>query len=319
MLAQQPKNLKEKFALKKAQKKAKKHEIAKEKVEKDYELKRKAIKSNTIQNAKPHKEMRLQAIMDDSECFQKHELWERKQKNLDALENIIHFRAMPQSIAVLETVLRGGKIIALLLQDESPTSCQDLLEAVAKAEPQLKQNAYTQAPVNERRQMLAWVKTVIEMIHSWESILAKQVIKLIEVYNTGLQVCAYHLAFYRCDNDVIVATAQIANGYSLRECAKSLNRKENELRDEVLKAVKNIYKIAMTQTDCKGVIPPTSIPEIRQDGIKHVLNFDNLADIVKVAYHHFVKPFTQGFGIDLLNIAEYEREVDLIQLRLRKH
>lgn len=98
-----------------------------------------------------------------------------------------------------------------------------------------------------------------------------------------------------------------------------MNRKENELRESVLQAAKYIYKISLTQTECNGTTPPQSIPDIRQDGMKWLLNFDNLRNVALTGFNRWTKPFSEKYGIDLLNLAEYAYQVDKTRLRLLRH
>lgn len=317
-------SLKERFAAKKAAKAEQKNKQQHKQVVSDYKHNKNFIKSNNRKFSLRHKQARENALLaekDNRTTCSDSEITHRYETMIEAFENLVSLREMPQTIAMLETVVRAGKILTLMLQDVSKEYVETHLKKdVEQAEYELLNNAYRVFESEaDRRHHLRHILYVIDALSVWHKSFTKEAIKHIECYNTGLQICAYYLKFYQRDNDTIVATHKISLGHSLRECAKAMNRKENELRESVLQAAKYIYKISLTQTECNGITPPQSITDLRQDGMQWLLNFDNLRDVALTGFHHWAKPFSEKYGIDLLNLAEYAYQLDLNRLRLLRH
>lgn len=310
-------SLKERFAQKKTDKKIKQLERTAKQPEKrlsHYQHKkslRQATKFEQVQRAN-----RIALVMDNGECTPPEQIAQIMQSDKQALDDLIYYRNMPQASTSLELTLRMAKIMANVLQDTSPNCSNSLLDTVAKAEYGFNQATQADQSPNQRRTLFYWLDYLIEEMAIWHGMFSKKAIEIMANYNTGVQVAVYFLLFYRLPENVVLSAVRTIGGDSIRQLAKQYQIKEPELRYNILIAAKYLYRIGVTQEPCKDIEPALSIPQMREKAWQYLNDFDRLVTISANAVHGMIKPFHLRYGIALINLIDYEKEIVAIQKRI---
>ena len=236
--------------------------------------------------------------------------------NKNALNELIYYKNLPKNIAILEMTIRAAKIMTYFLDEFNQQVGDNLRETVRKSELELLDATTLDQSPNQRRSGFFWLDYLIDEMSYWHGAVGRNLIDYIKEYNSAIQFSAYFLAVYQLPEKILIATFAIINGASLRETAKKVEMKENELRIEVLSAAKKLYRIGLTQPQCNGIEPVwDSVIQMRTQQYPYIADFDRFSQMAQIAFR-LVDDFNHFFGVDVLNINAFNRRIIEIQKQI---
>lgn len=225
------------------------------------------------------------------------------------LQNLVHQRDIAESIIFFEDMVRNAKIftefLSVLPNKEYRAS---LLDTVAQCEEILKDDS---KPLDASADQLYYyyepLEWLVDDMANWAKVLSQHSQDIIGYYSHAIHICAYVLLLYKTPA-ITVAAIKIINGANSRELAKELNMKESDFRVAVLKVARYFYKIGATQASCKNMKAANSIPEMRTKEYRYIADLDKIGRLLGKAFEA-ATDFFEEYGIDLLNIKDYQAQV----------
>lgn len=245
------------------------------------------------------------------------EIQAERERDKKAFEDMVYYRNLPEAISYFETIIRGSRLIGLILQYINPSCCKDLIENSNLGENAMKKwgQVYDMSP-NQRRQVLSSLMFLCDLVRIYQSALSQETFNAIKSVNTAIQVAAYFLKIYESDPVLSRAMFRVINGESSRKIASELGLKELDLKLKILNIAKYLFRIGQAITECDGIKPAYSIPCLRAKQYRYLGDFQFLANFSADFVFKVLKPFRLEYGIDILDLPKYELKVVQIQKKV---
>lgn len=254
----------------------------------------------------------------DGQSYTDEEIVAEYRKDLQHLKNLIYYRDIPQAVSHFELVIRGSRLIAAMLQYYHNRCCVDLIDSANKAQDELKQAAVYEMPLETRLKCFEELKTLCYMFRVWQSALSKESFNSIAAVNTATQVVAYFTHLFEYDKEMVKAAFRIIHGENSRKIAAELGIKEFNLKMGVLIVGKYLYRIGITQEECKDIQPAERIPQLRAKEYKYLAEFKFLAELASANLNTVLRPFARDFEVDCLDLNHYAEDVVRILKQLHQ-
>lgn len=256
-------------------------------------------------------------VYQEGEDYTDDEIAAAYKNDLQHWQNLIHYQNIAEAISHFETVIRGSRLLGMMLQDEKSRCHVDLINTANKAQAELQFAQVYGMPIQERSKCFEELETLCYLVRTWQGALSKKSFRAIEAVNTAMQVNAYFAKLFEHDKEMVKAAFRIIHGESSRKIAAELGIKETELKMGVLPVGKYLYRIGITQKECEKITPAGSIPEMRANEYKYLADFNFLATLAALCMNDVLQPFRNNFQVDFLNLAEYQETILRVLAQLR--
>lgn len=226
----------------------------------------------------------------------------------ESIKNLLHYEALVYrydriSVTVFEKLIRAMRVVSCIYADGELSKTTN--EAQAAIEKLREKDSDGLSP-NQRREILKPLMKLIQYCDAYDEIVPEKTIDKIAFYCASVQVALYTASLYDRPRKYIQSMFDIINGKSIRAIAKEIGEKENVLREEVLNAAWNFYRIA----ECNNALEPAdTIPELRAEGYKMLGNFEILGDFIRLSTSKFLIPFEENTGISLINYNKFSNSL----------
>lgn len=228
----------------------------------------------------------------------------------ESIKNLLHYEAMVYgydriSVTVFEKLIRAMRVVSCIYADGELSKTTN--EAQAAIEELREKDSDGLSP-NQRREILKPLMKLIQYCDAYDEIVPEKTIDKIAFYCASVQIALYTARLYDQPRKYIQAMFDIINGKSIRAIAKEIGEKENVLREEVLNAAWNLYRIAECNNDLE---PADTIPELRAERYKMLGNFEILTDFIRLSTEKFLIPFEEHTGISLINYNKFRNDLKM--------
>ncbi|HFC8542678.1 TPA: hypothetical protein ACFP4Q_000792 [Neisseria weaveri] len=232
----------------------------------------------------------------------------------DEIRNLMHYGTLVyeyniQSVMVFEKLIRAMRLVSAIYQD---TSLRGMCRAAEEAINRLKDD---DSSPNERRIMLRPLVILSRMAAQYGEIIPAKTTEYIAEYCAAIQVCLYATSLYDRPISHIKALDAVINGESLRSQAKKYGIKEPLMRDYILSAAWNLYRIAECFVE---VEEPNSIPDLRRPEWLDFGNPENLQSKIGHIVQTRLIPFENATGLTLIDYNVFRRQLVKIETQSSK-
>lgn len=226
----------------------------------------------------------------------------------ESIKNLLHYEALVYgydriSVTVFEKLIRAMRVVSCIYADGELSKATN--EAQAAIEKLREKDSDNLSP-NQRREVLKPLLRLTQYCDAYDEIVPENTIDKIAFYCASVQIALYAASLYDRPRKYIQAMFDIINGKSIRAIAKEICEKENVLREEVLSAAWNFYRIA----ECNSALEPAdTIPALRTEGYRMLGNFETLADFIRLSTTKFLIVFEENTGISLINYNQFLKDL----------
>lgn len=233
----------------------------------------------------------------------------------DCIRSHMHFDTLvygwnTESASVFEKLTRAMRVVAALYGDEKVSA---MCNATQKAIEKLRDD---DSSPNQRRVMLRPLILLAEMAYQYAQILPEQAHLHLASYCSAVQVALYTPALFDTETKYLKAMNAIINGESLRSLAKQMGEKENVLREKVLDTAYLLYRVV----ECFEYTPEINgIPDLRNPIWKKYTDHAWFEGKIKQAINGYLIPFEERTGISLIDVRQYESNLNRIKARHKIH
>lgn len=246
------------------------------------------------------------------------ELIEKEQaERIAAYENLIYRRNMLETMDYFEHMANMVHLFGVLRNHipTTPKPNDTLWHNTANAATACfapPSSNWGESP-NQRREHFAPVLEMVKAMYALQKVMPQKIGGYFSEYSTTVIMTKSMIKlFTRHNPKVIDSLFQIIQGNSLRQSAKFHGIKESQLREEVIIASTDLWKLA----NCYQRLPvASSIPELRQEAWKPYADTNFIRAIIKKATDTILLPFESHTGISLINHEKFKR--DLIEIEKR--
>lgn len=226
----------------------------------------------------------------------------------ESIKNLLHYDALIYrydriSVTVFEKLIRAMRVVSCIYADGELSKTTN--EAQAAIEKLIEKDSDGLSP-NQRREILKPLMKLIQYCDAYDEIVPEKTINKVAFYCASVQIALYTGSLYDRPRKYIQSLFDVINGKSIRTIAKEIGEKENVLREEVLNAAWNFYRIA----ECNNALEPAdTIPALRTEGYKMLGNLEILSDFIRLSTAKFLIPFEENTGISLINYNQLRKNL----------
>lgn len=226
----------------------------------------------------------------------------------ETIKNLMHYQALiygydVMSVTVFEKLIRAMRVISCIYAD------QELNRTTNAAEDAIRQMQAKEADdksPNQRREILKPLLKLIDYETAYGEIIPSKTIEKIALFCASVQIALYTAHLYSRPKRYVQALFDITQGATLREKAKELQEKENILREEILNAAWDFFRVV----ECnRKASPVDSIPDLRRPEFKELADAEKFADFVRGAMARVMIPFEQQTGISLIDYNQFRKDL----------
>lgn len=227
----------------------------------------------------------------------------------DEIRNLMHYGTLVyeyniQSVMVFEKLIRAMRLVSAIYQD---TSLRGMCKAAEDAIDRLKDD---DSSPNERRVMLRPLVILSSMAAQYGEIVPAKTTDSIAKYCSAVQVCLYSTSLYDRSIEHIEAMNAVIRGDSLRSQAKKYGIKEPLMRDYILSAAWNLYRMAECFVEIEE---PNNIPDLRWPEWLDFGNPESLSRKIKAVVQTWLIPFETATGLTLIDYNDFRRQLIKIE------
>lgn len=231
----------------------------------------------------------------------------------DIIKNLMHYQALIYgydviSVTVFEKLIRAMRVISCIYADSGLSQTSNAAEAAIR---KLQEDGADDKSPNQRREILKPLLKLIDYSTAYGEIIPSKTIDKVALFCAGVQIALYTAHLYSRPKRYVQALFDITQGATLREKAKELQEKENILREEILNAAWDFFRVV--ECNRKAGLVET-IPELRKPEFKELADAEKFADFVRGAMARVMIPFEQQTGISLIDYNKFRK--DLIKAEL---
>lgn len=231
----------------------------------------------------------------------------------DIIKNLMHYQVLiygyeVMSVTVFEKLIRAMRVISCIYADQELSRTTNAAEAAIR---QLQEKEADDKSPNQRREILKPLLKLIDYSTAYSEIIPSKTVDKVALFCASVQIALYTAHLYSRPKRYVQALFDIAQGATLREKAKELKEKENILREEILNAAWDFFRVV----ECnRKASPVEAIPELRRPEFKELADAEKFADFVRGAMARVMIPFEQNTGISLIDYNKFRK--DLIKAEL---
>lgn len=262
---------------------------------------------NTLANIEFKQKNNRLAMQEGAPC-EKEENTTDEIRSWFAYQDLVYYRNLTLAHEVFEKLIRAMRCIAKIYDNN------DFLQVISMAEAAIERNAREpDLSPNQRRAVLITVRRLINYQAAYAEITPAKTVEAIAYYCSAIEVSIYSTDYFDNDMTTVAALNKIIKGESLRKLATAMQIKQNTLRDKMLSAAYSLYRIAQ----CFDPIPmPKGIPDLRQKEWQPYSDGDWLNERIRYAVNHYLIPFEQNTGIQILNYKSFAKKIESIEMKL---
>lgn len=231
----------------------------------------------------------------------------------DIIKNLMHYQALiygydVMSVTVFEKLIRAMRVISCIYADSGLSQASNAAEAAIR---KLQEDGADDKSPNQRREILKPLLKLIDYSTAYGEIIPSKTIDKVALFCASVQIALYTAHLYSRPKRYVQALFDIAQGATLREKAKELQEKENILREEILNAAWDFFRVV----ECNRKADPVeAIPELRKPEFKELADAEKFADFVRAEMARVMIPFERQTGISLIDYNKFRK--DLIKAEL---
>lgn len=231
----------------------------------------------------------------------------------ETIKNLMHYQVLVygydvMSVTVFEKLIRAMRVISCIYADSGLSQTSNAAENAIR---KLQEDGADDKSPNQRREILKPLLKLIDYCTAYGEIIPSKTIDKVATFCASVQIALYTAHLYSRPKRYVQALFDIAQGATLREKAKELQEKENILREEILNAAWDFFRVV----ECnRKASPVDAIPDLRRPEFKELADAEKFADFVRAAMARVMIPFEQHTGISLIDYNKFRK--DLIRAEL---
>lgn len=166
---------------------------------------------------------------------------------------------------------------------------------------------------NQRRQHFEPIRKLVGALNAAQKVMPESIGNIIADYCTAVVMSDAMIKLYKHNEPQVVDSLfRIIQGDSLRQCAKFHKIKEPELREKILSAAINLWKVV----NCYKTLPiPYAIPALRSKEWREYSDLNFVQSIVKATSEKLMIPLETKTGVSLIEFNRLKR--DLIEIEAK--